>query len=787
MASNEVFDPVEAQDILQPFENPSKGAQAFNKIPLHIWFPDPDNPDAPRRPLPIQEEAWFELNEPHKHDMDVLFMLGGTGCFAAGTLIKMYDGSQRPVESIQIGELVLGHDGAPRRVTDLLYGKEKMYRVRPRDGGPEWTCNESHVLHLSDGGSRRTDISVRGYLATEEFDGWFMVRRTDAGHSFYEFELYEEGRDKYFGFQLDGPDCLFLLGDGTIAHNSGKTKGAVARCIYAAKKYRGAIILVGSTDYGHLERTVIKDYEKLLTIDDPVLIKKFGLRQGSWNHPFVKAGKEPKKHHKMLEFINGSVIHFMGIDEPGRVLSMEIDIFHFEEPQRLLNLDQFFDVAFTRLRNKAIPWKQLIMTANPNDDLGILWDRFDLDQFTEDYQGERRPIGKPCECHLCQKCHKKKISVEFVNGTCPTCGNKKKMACPGNQYFFRVIPCDSSDNFFVGETYDMNMRITMDKRKYDQLGKGVVRRHTKGRLYSNYNPQKHVLKAEKQININREKDLIWCLDHNNHPQSSVIVQEYVNNTPALVTVVEEMVLWGMTAEEVGEEFVKRFKPLDLKGNVLMYGDPSMFNGAIKGKVDHKFATIQSVLEDAGFRVLLLARPTRYAIKGRIDAVNRLLEDGNGTVRLRVNDRCEHVKMGLAFLEWHKNGKLQDDSVDDKARASGNFDIPHVMTHPMDALGYFIVEKYPIMEAHQEHPFILSTASSTLIELDSRDGELRQEKLEPINPHEPQEEEEEFDEFDDAEDEFEEEMLYAAKYETGSIAQMFRQQGLWKAKPSQNAS
>lgn len=331
----------------------------------------------------------------------------------------------------------------------------------------------------------------------------------------------------------------------------------------------------------------------------------------------------------------------------------------------------------------------------------------------------------------------------------------------------------------------MNMRITMDAKKYEQLGKGLVRRHSKGKLYGAYSPSKNIIKPENRVPLDPKKDVIWCLDHNNHPQSSVIVQEYPRNEPALITVVDEMILWGADAEEVGNQFVKRYKPFNLQGNVLIYGDPSMFNGKIEGKVDHKFAIIQGVLEDAGFRVILLARPTRYFIADRLAAVNRMLEDGMGTVRLKVNDHCEHIKLGLSFLQWHKNGKAQDDSVDDKARASGNYDRPHVMTHPMDALGYYIVEKYPILEAYQEHPYILSTATGSSIQLD-KDGNVNVEKVAT--------EEADFDTledssdpeddlFDEAEEEFEEEMKYERKHGELGIAQTFRRQGLWRPKPS----
>ena len=96
-------------------------------------------------------------------------IIAATGCHARGQGILMYDGSVKSAENVSVGDLLMGPDSAPRRVTSLIRGKGKMVRVVPVKGDP-WTVNEEHVLSLiktSQGGNRPggsiTDVEVRDW------------------------------------------------------------------------------------------------------------------------------------------------------------------------------------------------------------------------------------------------------------------------------------------------------------------------------------------------------------------------------------------------------------------------------------------------------------------------------------------------------------------------------------------------------------------------------------------------------------------------------------------------
>lgn len=79
-------------------------------------------------------------------DQQMVFWTG-SGCHAKDTLIKMFDGSLKKIQDIQLGEMVLGSDGRPRKVSVLWDGESTMYKITAYDKDlTEFTINCSHRL-----------------------------------------------------------------------------------------------------------------------------------------------------------------------------------------------------------------------------------------------------------------------------------------------------------------------------------------------------------------------------------------------------------------------------------------------------------------------------------------------------------------------------------------------------------------------------------------------------------------------------------------------------------------
>lgn len=99
-------------------------------------------------------------------------MLKDSKCFSPDTQVRMSDGTVRRIDSIQIGEKVMGTDGTPRNVIGTGCGVEPMFRVSGK--GWYFDCNESHNLVVQNPTTKVTaglkkgevrDISLRDFMA----------------------------------------------------------------------------------------------------------------------------------------------------------------------------------------------------------------------------------------------------------------------------------------------------------------------------------------------------------------------------------------------------------------------------------------------------------------------------------------------------------------------------------------------------------------------------------------------------------------------------------------------
>jgi hypothetical protein len=74
----------------------------------------------------------------------------------------MYDGSIKNVECVEVGNLVMGNDGSPRKVLELCHDIDNMYTICP-EKGETYTVNKKHDLVLKYG-EKIEIISVEEYL-----------------------------------------------------------------------------------------------------------------------------------------------------------------------------------------------------------------------------------------------------------------------------------------------------------------------------------------------------------------------------------------------------------------------------------------------------------------------------------------------------------------------------------------------------------------------------------------------------------------------------------------------
>jgi len=98
-----------------------------------------------------------------------IVVIGKPGCFAPGTEVLMFDGSNKKVEEVQIGDVLMGDDNTPRVVQELFHDFDEMYEIVPLRGTP-YTVNRLHDLVLIGTGinnenkGKIIEISVEEYL-----------------------------------------------------------------------------------------------------------------------------------------------------------------------------------------------------------------------------------------------------------------------------------------------------------------------------------------------------------------------------------------------------------------------------------------------------------------------------------------------------------------------------------------------------------------------------------------------------------------------------------------------
>jgi len=141
-------------------------------------------------------------------------------CFGKGTPILMYSGEIKPVEEIQVGDLLMGNDSTPRKILSLARGQEKMYWIR-QNKGMDYRVNESHILSLKhDQNNNVVNISLTDYFAqTPEFQSSYKGYKSNEKLDKSDIQIEYDKIDDYYGFVCDG-NRLFLLEDMTVVHNT---------------------------------------------------------------------------------------------------------------------------------------------------------------------------------------------------------------------------------------------------------------------------------------------------------------------------------------------------------------------------------------------------------------------------------------------------------------------------------------------------------------------------------------------------------------------------------------
>src|SRR5690606_2545030 len=78
------------------------------------------------------------------------------------TPVRLFDGRVEPVESLMVGDYLMGPDNKPRMVLSTTYGRGPLFTVT-QDRGMSYVCNDAHILALQNS-KGYVEISVSDFL-----------------------------------------------------------------------------------------------------------------------------------------------------------------------------------------------------------------------------------------------------------------------------------------------------------------------------------------------------------------------------------------------------------------------------------------------------------------------------------------------------------------------------------------------------------------------------------------------------------------------------------------------
>ena len=151
-----------------------------------------------------------------------------------GTEVVMHDGSIKKVEDVKIGDKLMGVDSKPRTVTAVYRGwDDNMYRI-DQSRGDSYTVNSRHINVLLDIETNKVvDIDIPELIKKTNLDNYrgikvdwknrsnntLLVGNEIKACDLSDIKITNVGRGEYVSITTDG-DHRFLLGDGTVTHNS---------------------------------------------------------------------------------------------------------------------------------------------------------------------------------------------------------------------------------------------------------------------------------------------------------------------------------------------------------------------------------------------------------------------------------------------------------------------------------------------------------------------------------------------------------------------------------------
>ncbi len=245
----------------------------------------------------------------------------------------------------------------------------------------------------------------------------------------------------------------------------------------------------------------------------------------------------------------------------------------------------------------------------------------------------------------------------------------------------RIVQMNYQDNPFFPEVLEEERREDMtryDKHMYDHVWEGKCITRTGLEIYYNFDEKIHIT---EDAEYNERLPVRWSHDFNigeGKPMSSCVghiveAKGKDGKRRQELHIFDELILETADTNEAASEMLGRYG----KKNVIVYGDAS---GRARDTRSKK--TDYVILSDNGFRNqrVPLANPP---IRERHNAVNALLLNAAGDVRVKINPRCKTLIRGLKTVKLKQGAQYLEEET--------------YAQHVTTAFGYLVSKEFPVVK------------------------------------------------------------------------------------------
>ena len=145
---------------------------------------------------------------------------GGPGigkCPQVGTPVMKADGTVVPVETVKVGDQLMGPDSTARNVLSVGYGTDDLFAIIPRKGDP-WVCSSDHILTLTRSPQWPNDPWA-GSMRNVPLQMYLGLRK-NSKHHLKQFRVPVDFGNEIIPLPIPPYLLGALLGDGGLANNS---------------------------------------------------------------------------------------------------------------------------------------------------------------------------------------------------------------------------------------------------------------------------------------------------------------------------------------------------------------------------------------------------------------------------------------------------------------------------------------------------------------------------------------------------------------------------------------